>query len=554
MQTVLMMQVRSASTRLPGKALLPVAGYPSCVLAALRAANCGHEIRVATTTDTTDDLLVKIFEEQKIRVSRGPKDDVLARFVLAAHDLPDECLLVRLTADNLVPDGQMVKELASDFAQSGVEYLYHSCPESHLPYGLGAEAFTVGTLRTAHVGATTSYDREHVIPWIARNCPHAIHIPRGMRSQDWSHLRCTIDDHEDYERVCHLFAEVEDPVQIGWVELAQKLSEMPGESKFRVGWKTVAGRAHSELALGTAQLGMEYGIANKTGKPPRSVVAKIIRSAIAHGVTSIDTARTYGDSEEILGDVLSGAWRSRVEVVTKLDSLSSPASDASLGEVRAAVDQSVRCSCEALGVVQLTTLLLHRWEHRQLWDGAVWQRLLELHEEGIIGNLGASVYEPNQVLAALEEPEIRHLQIPMNVIDWRWKAAGVDRALAQRPEVVVHARSALLQGLLADSGETWPSVTQVESRRWLHLLRELARRFDRESVVDLCFAYVRSQSWITSVVVGCETVNQLEQNLAFFHTTHLTTEQCTELEASLPVASEELLNPSKWNFVHERSA
>ena len=554
MRAMLIMQVRSSSTRLPGKALLPVAGFPSSVLAAMRATNRGCPIRVATSSEISDNKLAEIFVERGFNVVRGPLDDVLTRFVIAAENLPEDSLIIRLTADNVVPDGRLLEELENDFRGSGVDYLYHGFPQSHLPYGLMAEAFSVATLRRAHAAATSAYDREHVTPWLARNCRSAVHVPRELESLDLSHLRCTIDDQEDYERVCSLFRGVEDPVHCGWSELARKLAGMPEEPRFRVPYKISCGRVHSEFVLGTAQLGMEYGIANRTGRPARSKAIEMVRKAIAHGVTSVDTARAYGDAEQMLGQALSGAWRSRVEIVTKLDPLEELARDALVASVRTAVDESVTRSCEALGAQQLATLLLHRWQHHRKWNGAVWHRLVELRDAGKIANLGVSVYEPDEALEALCDPGVNHIQIPMNVLDWRWRAAGVDRALAERPDVIVHARSALLQGLLAAPAEGWPAVSIKDSSNCLCLLREFANRFGRDGIVDLCIAYVRSLPWVTSIVVGCETLGQLEANLRFFHSPHLSQEQCAELETSLPVTPKELLNPSKWKLVHEPSA
>jgi spore coat polysaccharide biosynthesis protein SpsF len=480
-------------------------------------------------------------------------NDVLKRYEMATAGLPDDCLVVRMTGDNIVPDGQLVEELVTAFADSGVEYLCHSSPQSRLPYGLGAEAFLVSTLRKANAAATSRYDREHVGPWISRNCRAAIHVPRTLGTRDFGHLRCTIDDEEDYLRVCRLFQGVEDPVRIAWFDLAQKLATLPGEPTFRVPYRVFSGRVHSELVLGTAQLGMEYGIVNRAGRPTRSLATRIARSAVAHGVTFIDTARAYGDAEEILGGALAGAWRSRVEVVTKLDPLTSVPHNAEPSVVRSAIDDSVNRSCEALGVPQLSTLLLHRWRHYHSWGGSCWRRLLELHDQGRIATLGASVYEPGEALAALEDPAIQHLQLPMNVVDWRWRAAAVDRVLASRPDVIVHARSALLQGLLARPGESWPLSSSYDASRCTRQLSELAARFGRESVADLCLAYVRSQSWVTATVVGCETFEQLEENLRLFRLPHLTPEQCAELEESLPVAPEELLDASRWKLVHEQS-
>jgi aryl-alcohol dehydrogenase-like predicted oxidoreductase/spore coat polysaccharide biosynthesis protein SpsF (cytidylyltransferase family) len=552
MRSVIILQVRSTSARLPGKALMPVAGYPSSVLAGLRARNAGHIVIMATSTEPSDDALAKLFRDHGFRVVRGPLNDVLARYALAAEDLADDQLVVRLTGDNLVPDGHLVKDLEEAFASRSAEYVSHGSLQGRLPYGVHAEAFSVATLRRAHAAATSSYDREHVTPWIIRNCVSAVHVPRAIGNADFSHLRCTIDDESDYEAVCRLFEGVADPLRVSWIDLTRKLASMPKQPAFRVPYRIHSGRLHSEIVLGTAQLGMNYGVANRTGKPARSSAVQIVRSAIAHGVTAIDTARAYGDAEEILGDALRGAWSSRSKVITKLHLPDSLSHDAKPKEVRAAVDASVQRSFDALRLPRLATVLLHHWDHYRAFGGVAWQRLLELREQGKISTLGVSVSEPHEALSALQDPDIQHLQIPMNVIDWRWKAEHVDRALTARPDVVVHGRSALLQGILLSPPDVWP-VSQSYASNCVRHQNELARKFGRDGVIDLCFAYVRSQPWITAVIVGCETLEQLAQNLRLFRLPHLTPQQCIELENLSPRAPKELLNPSRWNRVHEYS-
>jgi aryl-alcohol dehydrogenase-like predicted oxidoreductase/spore coat polysaccharide biosynthesis protein SpsF (cytidylyltransferase family) len=555
MKTIIIMQARTTSTRLPGKAMLPVGGHPSAVLAALRAGNVGIETVVAIPAEASDDALAHALGKYGIRVVRGPLEDVLARYALAARDLPEDSLVVRLTGDNVIPDGELAQELVTAFTESGVEYVSLECPQSGLPYGVGGEAFTVATLRRANVLATSAHDREHVTPWIRRNCGVKIQAPEIPRGADFSHLRCTIDDDEDYLRIVRLFESVADPVHARWFELTKKLATLAGEPRFRVPYRVLSGNVHSELTLGTAQLGMEYGIANRAGQPGRELAIRMVRAAIAHGVTAVDTARAYGESEEVLGDALSGAWRSRVEVITKLDPLDSLSADADESTVRAAVDESVKLSCEALRVEKLSTLSLHRADHYGAWRGAAWRRLLEMRDEGTIGALGASVYDPQEALELLRDPAIQHLQIPMNVLDWRWKASGVDRVLAERPEVVVHARSALLQGLLTGTAlASWPESGDFDASSCLRQLRKFAEEFGRKSLADLCLAYVRTQRWITSVVVGCETLEQVNENLILFCQPKLSAEQCAELESLLPRAPENLLNPSQWKVVHEPSA
>ena len=303
----------------------------------------------------------------------------------------------------------------------------------------------------------------------------------------------------------------------------------------------------SGLTLGTAQLGIPYGAVNRTGKPSRAVAVAMVRHAIAHGVSALDTARAYGDSEEVVGEALSAYSVPRPQVITKLDPLTSLSPSAGPAEVRSAVEQSVRQSCEALRTDRLETLLLHRWQHYRGWQGEAWNRLLEFHQQGKVAALGASVYKPEEAVEALREPMVRHLQIPLNLLDWRWRAPEVGSALAARPEIVVHARSALLQGILIHPAAHWPAVEGFDAAGCVLRLKSVASGFKRESISDLCFAYVRSQAWVHSVVVGCETMEQLEENLRLFQLPKLNAAQCQEVEQELPRPPEALLNPACWN-------
>jgi aryl-alcohol dehydrogenase-like predicted oxidoreductase/spore coat polysaccharide biosynthesis protein SpsF (cytidylyltransferase family) len=549
MKATVILQARTTSTRLPGKSLLPIAGYPSAVLAVLRAANHGSRVLAATSDDASDDGLAQTFRDHNVEVFRGPLNDVLGRYYLATLELESDSVVIRLTGDNVLPEGAFVEELASALVESGVDYLCAGSPQSLLPYGLAGEAFFVDVLRKAHAAATSEYDREHVGPWIARNCRARNYSPRSLES-DYSHLRCTIDDDEDYRRMLRLFDGVGDPIGAGWLDLTRKLSALPGEPAFRVPYTVIDNCVHSAMTLGTVQLGMEYGAVNRIGKPRRPAAIEIVRHAIAHGVTALDTARCYGDSEQILGEALSGAWRSRAEVITKLDPLVAVASDESASQVRVAVERSVDDSCRALGVDRLAVLLLHRWSHHDAWGGAAWKSLVELRDYGKIGKLGVSISEPWEALAAMEDPDIQHLQLPMNILDARWKAHRIDYELAQRPEIVMHARSTFLQGILLHPAECWPVSGEYDAQSCVERLHALARKFDRENVADLCLAYVRTQSWITSLVVGCETTSQLKENLNLFCLPALTLEQCDEIEHSLPPAPNDLLNPAKWKPAH----
>ena len=58
-----------------------------------------------------------------------------------------------------------------------------------------------------------------------------------------------------------------------------------------------------KLSIGTAQFGLNYGVANKLGKPSLEKSKNIINAAQKYGLSMIDTASAYGDSESVLGEI-----------------------------------------------------------------------------------------------------------------------------------------------------------------------------------------------------------------------------------------------------------
>jgi aryl-alcohol dehydrogenase-like predicted oxidoreductase len=301
----------------------------------------------------------------------------------------------------------------------------------------------------------------------------------------------------------------------------------------------------AELVLGSVQLGVPYGAANRTGKPSRAQALKLVSRAADAGITKFDTARAYGDSEERLGEALR--TRKQIRAITKLSPLAELAPDATAREVRSLVDASIEESLYALRREQIDCLLLHRAQHMTAFGGAIWERLIERLEDGTVLALGVSVQSPEEALAALDCGDVSHLQLPFNLLDWRWVEAGLPSRVAQRRSITIHARSVFLQGLLAsDDASIWPRIAGVDAPSLLRSIVEIAREFGRDSAADLCVAYARGQDWIDGVVVGMETEDQLEDNLRLFLRQPLAPQDCAMIAARLPRVPAALLDPAQW--------
>src|SRR3954471_639723 len=166
-RTRVVIQSRLTSSRLPGKALLTLAGLPLVELVARRASRNGHEVVVATSEEPYDARIAEHLRSVGVPVMRGSLDDVLGRFVAATSDLAPGDRVVRLTGDNPVADADLVDELLAAMDASG--HTYGRVDIDRVPEGLGAEAFSVEALRAAAAAATAPYDREHVTPWLRRD-------------------------------------------------------------------------------------------------------------------------------------------------------------------------------------------------------------------------------------------------------------------------------------------------------------------------------------------------------------------------------------------------
>lgn len=538
MRSVVVIQARTSSSRLPAKVLLPIAGYPLVVLAARRAANTGKEVIVAISDDKTDDYLADVLSDLEIKFFRGSLKNVLSRFVDALIPFDDQTVIVRLTADNVLPDGYLIDEVEKYFIEMQLDYLICNGADSGLPYGLSMELTRLGHLRAALHETTDAFDIEHVTPSIRRK--FGSHYFKEYLPLKMGNYRVTVDCLEDYLLIANLFGSVGNPTEarsITLIENLKDLVELPISSK-----------PVKKLVFGAVQLGMSYGVANSTGKPNFAQSKKMLKTAINNGVSAIDTASSYGDSELIIGNSLDRGLKSRVSIITKLDPLGNLPAQAETSVIDSFVDASVYRSLSRLGADQIDTLLLHRASHMTEFNGAIFKRLLSHLDSGLIGSLGVSVQSPAEFIEALDYTAIGHIQMPFNLLDWRWEdaIAQLKRARASR-NIVIHLRSVFLQGLLLlRDGRAWKKANYSDPDALFHWLDGAVELYERESIQDLCISFVNGLDWVDGIVIGMETHAQLAENLMLFSKKPLDASQYDELVGSRPHLQEATLNPSLW--------
>jgi spore coat polysaccharide biosynthesis protein SpsF (cytidylyltransferase family) len=199
------LQARTGSTRLPGKALLPILGRPMLYysVAALKRSPAVERIVLAVPDSSENDVLVDLAAGWGIDWVRGSEEDVLDRFVTTAARFPDR-VYFRATGDNPVLDPGNPGRTLDALRDSQAEY---AC-ESGMPLGTVVEAFTAAALERCRREAKTARDREHVTIFMKESGTFACRFfpaPPAFRHPDW---RLTVDTPADFARARRILEEL----------------------------------------------------------------------------------------------------------------------------------------------------------------------------------------------------------------------------------------------------------------------------------------------------------------------------------------------------------
>lgn len=195
-------QARMGSTRLPGKILKPLAGKPMLlhVYERLQKSAYIHQTIIATTDLSVDDIVENFCALNNIKCFRGSSNDVLSRYYHAAHKYNCE-VVIRITADCPLIDPIIIDKMILDFDNNfdKIDYLSNTLTRS-FPRGLDTEIFTFDALARAFNNATSTFEREHVTPYIYNN-KDIFSLKNFMNDIDLSAYRWTVDTTEDFKLV-----------------------------------------------------------------------------------------------------------------------------------------------------------------------------------------------------------------------------------------------------------------------------------------------------------------------------------------------------------------
>lgn len=286
----------------------------------------------------------------------------------------------------------------------------------------------------------------------------------------------------------------------------------------------------NKLALGTAQFGMDYGINNKRGKVPRPEVFDILQYARDSGIDTIDTAYSYGQSEEIIGEFIKSN-KNTFKIISKLPECE-----------HSNVGGLLKSSLRKLGVSGIYGYLVHCFPGYKK-DEKIWNELENLRFAGKVKKIGFSLYSPDELEYLINKNlKIDIVQLPFSVFDQRFeqylpglKESGIE----------VHARSVFLQGLVFKN----PDNLGMHFKKITDKVKKLNRLAGElgVSVVSLCAGFVMANKYIDKVLIGVDSLQNFIE-ITEASTKDFIEEKTIKAISGLRIEDEDIILPFNWKL------
>ncbi len=264
----------------------------------------------------------------------------------------------------------------------------------------------------------------------------------------------------------------------------------------------------AELALGTAQFGLNYGITNQKGIISEKESLAILKLASINGIKFIDTAQNYGSAEQILGKTFPK--KKNFRVISKIASLNLSPSTPNID----LWEKNFFLSLENLNLSKLDSYLLHdSFDFKRPYGKKLINWLISLKKRNLINRIGVSIYNIEE-LQHIPIDLIEIIQIPLSIYDQRFINNGTLDNF-RRKGVAVHIRSIFLQGLILQNPNLWPSfLTDEFISHHMGFIEDIKNIGSTELVESLNFALRLN---IEAVIVGISSLNDLRNILKTYN-------------------------------------
>jgi aryl-alcohol dehydrogenase-like predicted oxidoreductase len=295
----------------------------------------------------------------------------------------------------------------------------------------------------------------------------------------------------------------------------------------------------SRLGLGTVQFGCDYGF---TKAKTQGEVNHILNKCLELGINFLDTARSYGDSEEKIGNFLKKNKSASFFIATKLDKINRLDTE-NRKSLQKFILNSVDNSIRSLGIKKIDLLQLHQEERCVLLNDYFWEIIGRLKRRGLITSFGVSVYDVDTFgeLINFKSEHIDFVQVPYNILDRRFEKFFKD---IRFNGIRIISRSVFLRGILTCSDEKVPEKLR-EINIYKGKIKEIAQE-SKFSVAELCLLFALSNKNIMTTLIGVNSAKELLNNVSILGKENKFKRTTINRLREIRVAEMDLLDPRIW--------
>lgn len=306
----------------------------------------------------------------------------------------------------------------------------------------------------------------------------------------------------------------------------------------KLGW---TGLQVSVLGLGTVELGMKYGIVAEA-PPPREAAIALLNYAVDKGITYIDTARSYGLAEDLIGESGVGN-KPGVIIGTKCGAFYERGEDPHGDDLRIRITEEVDASLRALRRETIDLLQLHGPSAEVIERGEIIEALQGLVHQGKVRFIGVATRGEAASLAAIKSDKFHTIQVALNILDQRMRTRVLSEAFASGMGVI--ARSVLLKGALTSQRANLPRPLEALEARADAV--ELFVAHSHLSLVEAAIRFVLSVPEATTLLLGTTKKEHIDDAVASVERGVLPAPIMAELDA-FRIDDERLVDPKNWTL------
>lgn len=283
---------------------------------------------------------------------------------------------------------------------------------------------------------------------------------------------------------------------------------------------------HKKIAIGAAQFGFDYGVANKNGQVKKDEVSQILDFAQRQGINTIDTAKDYGNSEETIGSYINDYQDAYWEIITKVNKEG--------GDLETQIDDSI----DKLNTAPYAVLAHSAADYL---DPIFCNKLHQMKNIRKILKIGVSVYTIDEISKVLDVTPPDIIQCPLNILDTKLYKNGIlDKIKSYN--INIHIRSVFLQGLFYLSKED----IKISFPDLLPTIERLISISNNAGITlaELSLLWVSSLEQVDKIIIGVDSIDQLKDHVITLNkkVDHIIFEE----SLSINYENESILNPSLW--------